>query len=90
MFEVKNVFVVVLSDEDPVQFKDVLNYLGLDKDDPVILCDNRPNFFDILKIDSMDIKDTEWKHVVNANLLPDESLEILDYVTSFGRTISNF
>lgn len=31
----KNIFVVVLSDDDPFQFKDVLNYLGLDKDDPI-------------------------------------------------------
>lgn len=82
---------MVLNDISPEDYGKMLdsNDVAHEKS-TFIKFDNRPGFIECMEIDLImdDIPKTDWKHVLKIKDYIN-SFEVIEYITSFGRTISN-
>lgn len=87
----KIIYMMVLNDISPEDFRKMIdsNDIAYDKS-TFIKFDNRPGFMECMEIDLImeDIPKTEWKHVLKIKDYI-KSFEVIEYISSFGKTISN-
>lgn len=85
----KILYFVVLTDIEPQDIIKMVSTGNMPTTIDVIKLKHKPDFMDMLKIDSAAISNTNWKHVLKVKELENEGYEIIELVTSFGKTISN-
>lgn len=85
----KIVYFVVLTDIEPQDIRDMVLTGNLPTTIDVFKLNHNPDFMDMLKIDSLGICDSNWKHVLKVKELENEGYQIIELVTSFGKTLSN-
>ena len=85
----KIVYFVILSDIEPQDINKMVLTGKMPTLIDVIKLKHKPDFMDMLKIDSLGICNTKWKHVLKMRETENEGYEIIELVTSFGKTVSN-
>lgn len=87
----KPAYIMILNDIDPVDFRELYNkdeYLNGQLE--VIKFNNiKPTSLHAMDIDLKGITTREWKHVFEIEEL-NEGFRLLNFITSYGKTISNF
>lgn len=84
-------YVAVLNNLEPNKMNDINNYGNIKDllyDSVMIEFIDRPGPFEIMELDLEYDFPYKWKHILKVNKIKND-YEVLDYITSFGKTISN-
>lgn len=85
------IYLMILNDISPDIFKEMIKENDLSKDESIFIkFDEKPSFIECMEIDFMmnEIPNKKWKHVLKIKDYI-RSFEVIEYISSFSKTMSN-